>query len=296
MVHDWTRELADLAATDTGRGSAALAGAVRADLGVAASSLAADPASVVAAVLTGFYIPRADPPAAETDGPLGACLLALTLAALGGRATLVTDEWCAPVVAATLAAGQAEVGPLPGAVDVRVSPGPAEIEGLTHLVSVERVGRTADGSYRNMRGTDIGDVTGPLDELFLSARVPRIAVGDGGNEIGMGRLPAELIADVVDHGELIRCVVDCDQLVVAGTSNWGAHALASAVAHLAGGTVQTARLLGEEWSQAVLKAGVAAGAVDGVTAAPTPSVDGLEWNDYWRVPAQIGAHLAAQQT
>ena len=45
-------------------------------------------------------------------------------------------------------------------------------------------------------------------------------------------------------------------------------------------------------SRAVLEAGVGAGAVDGVTALPTPTVDGLAWPDYWSVPAQIGRHLA----
>jgi len=34
----------------------------------------------------------------------------------------------------------------------------------------------------------------------------RIVSGDGGNEIGMGRLPAGLIARTVPNGEQIACV------------------------------------------------------------------------------------------
>ncbi|MGZ4449944.1 MAG: glutamate cyclase domain-containing protein, partial [Nocardioides sp.] len=110
-MQDWARGLADLAATDTGRGSAALARAVPDDLGAAARLLAgaliSAPDRVAVGIVTGFFIPRADPPAAETDGPLGAVLLALTVAALGGRAVVLTDERCAGVVEATLAEGLA---------------------------------------------------------------------------------------------------------------------------------------------------------------------------------------------
>ena len=56
-----------------------------------------------------------------------------------------------------------------------------------------------------------------------------IGVGDGGNEIGMGRVEDYAIEGVVDHGENIACTVPTDQLVVAGTSNRGAHALVCAM-------------------------------------------------------------------
>src|SRR5438105_1034670 len=47
-----------------------------------------------AAIVTGFYIPAGDPPAAETDGPLGALVLAQTLLALGVESLIVTDAHC----------------------------------------------------------------------------------------------------------------------------------------------------------------------------------------------------------
>ena len=62
-----------------------------------------------------------------------------------------------------------------------------------------------------------------------AARLHTIGVGDGGNEIGMGRVEDYAIEGVVDHGENIACTVPTDQLVVAGTSNWGAHALVCAM-------------------------------------------------------------------
>ena len=42
-------------------------------------------------IVTGFYIPGAAPPAAETDGPPGALALARALQALGRQVHLITD-------------------------------------------------------------------------------------------------------------------------------------------------------------------------------------------------------------
>lgn len=56
------------------------------------------------AILTGFFIPHGDPPAAETDGPPGAVTLARVLAGLGREVVLVTDEPCGGAMRATAAA------------------------------------------------------------------------------------------------------------------------------------------------------------------------------------------------
>lgn len=45
-------------------------------------------------IVTGFYIPAASPPAAETDGPPGAAFLADLLTRLGRPVRLLTDELC----------------------------------------------------------------------------------------------------------------------------------------------------------------------------------------------------------
>ncbi len=41
-----------------------------------------------------------------------------------------------------------------------------------------------------MRGVDVSPWTAPLDALFEGGDWTQLAVGDGGNEIGMGKLPA----------------------------------------------------------------------------------------------------------
>lgn len=267
--------MAALAATDTGRGSSRLAGPVSDDLRAAAHALADSGATV--GILTGFYIPRAEPPAAETDGPLGVAVLAQTLSMLGAAVDVLTDQFCLPVV-------QASLNALPTSGLKARAWRHEESPTWTHVVSVERVGRTLDGTYRNMLGDDITTVTAPLDKLFESLTIPKIAVGDGGNEIGMGRLNADLIANTVARGSDIRCVVECDHLIVGGTSNWGAYALAAlltAEARIAPDALE------ESLSRQILESMVATGAVDGVSALNTLTIDGLPWEKYWAVPAKI---------
>jgi Domain of unknown function (DUF4392) len=108
--------------------------------------------------------------------------------------------------------------------------------------------------------------------VFLGPRAGRvtIGIGDGGNEIGMGHVRARVVRDV-PHGARIASVVRTDHLIVAGTSNWGAWGL---TAHL---TLATGRdLLHDPDDEGRLtRAMIAAGGLDGLTGAATPSVDSL---------------------
>lgn len=260
-----------LAARDVGRGIEPLAAAARGGLLAAATAIATAPEPRVAFV-TGCFVVGAAPPAPETDGPVGAALAAGALAALGIPARLVTDERCAAVTGACAGALPGDAAPVP--LHAGDDPGALARElttaGVTHLVFVERLGPAADGVVRNMRGEDVGAVTPPLHRL-ASGPWTTVGVGDGGNEVGMGALPAELVAAAVAHGERIRCAVACDALIVAGLSNWGAIALAHAVALLRGASADVSPADHDE----VLAAAVAAGAVDGVLGRPAQSVDGV---------------------
>ncbi len=119
-----------------------------------------------------------------------------------------------------------------------------------------------------MRGVDVSPWTPPLDSLFEGGDWAKLAVGDGGNEVGMGKLPAGLIAQHVPNGAEIACVTSCDHLVVAGVSNWGAYGLMAALAVLRPDWAPTiAKFLTAERDFFVTDATVKeAGAVDGVTA------------------------------
>jgi hypothetical protein len=228
-------------------------------------------------LITGFYVPQASPPAAETDGPLGAALLAKGLEAVGIRCRLATDEPCRGACAAAL------TGAGLSGVPVDAASVPATVETwrraqITYAISIERCGRSADGTPRNMRGLDISSYTAPLDELFTAGPWKTIAIGDGGNEIGMGSLPRELIAKHVDHGETIACVTPAQHLIVAGVSNWGAYALLGALAVLRPDWRERMLVcLDEKLDQAVLEATVDNGpAVDGVSRLRAMTVDNLD--------------------
>ena len=246
-----------------------------------------------ALVVTGFYIPQAQQPAAETDGPLGALEVCMALRAVGGDAWLISDEHCAPVICAA-------AGDLLPEDRVLIAPHAkpefdawfnmvidlVKRHGIDTLVFIERVGPARDGRPRNMRGVDIAEWTAPLSQLAL-LELHTIGVGDGGNEIGMGRVADYAISGVVAHGESIACTVAADQRVVAGTSNWGAHALVCAMRAL--GCPQVEPYLEPDWHRAVLDAIVAAGGLDGVHMTNVPTVDGLDPARYFGTVAQLSA-------
>lgn len=110
-------------------------------------------------------------------------------------------------------------------------------------------------------------------------------MGDGGNEIGMGRVEDYAIEGVVDHGENIACTVPTDQLVVAGTSNWGAHALVCAMRALGRSAVDP--YLEPTWQERVLDVIVEYGGLDGVHMTNVATVDGLEPDRYFKQVGQL---------
>jgi D-glutamate cyclase len=261
---------------DVGRHVTTLFEAAGGGLWSAASALAATPSAKVG-LITGFYVPLGSPPAAETDGPVGAALLAKGLAEVGIPCRLATDEPCRSACAAALTGAEAPGVPV-DATDVAATIATWRRAGITHAISIERCGRSADGSPRNMRGLDISSYTAPFDELFAAGPWETIAIGDGGNEIGMGSLPRELIARRVDHGETIACVTPARHLIVAGVSNWGAYALLGALAALRPDwRERLLACLDEKLDKAILEATVNNGpAVDGVSRLHTMTVDNLD--------------------
>ena len=212
------------------------------------------------AIVSGFFVPAAQ--AGETDGPPGAKALGDALLALGIPVDYVTD-------AANLPLFQAQ-----GAEPLYVYH-PALLEELdpSNLIAVERLGRARDGRYYNMRGEDLTPHTAPLDEMFIGAEqfgILTIGIGDGGNEIGMGRVIDEVTRSVA-CGDRIASTVVTDYLIVAGISNWGAYGLAGALSLAKNrDLLPTARA-----ARRCVMDLVDAGAVDGVTLKFGATVDGL---------------------
>jgi hypothetical protein len=291
------------------------------DFAAACHGLAEHPAPVLG-VVTGFYIPTADPPGWETDGPLGALFLARALPQLGIRVVLATDPGgCHRALGAGLKA--CEGAP---AVPVRTLPEEGEAvldwgsDAPTHLLALERVGPShtpasvaaqpgateehvarfraevqAEEHDRchTMRGRDVTAHTRPAHRLFELPRPVTIGIGDGGNEIGMGKVGWDVIRRNIPNGAVVACRVAADHLIVAGVSNWGAYALAAGVGLVRRRPLDPA-LFDPGRERELLRVMVEEGPlVDGVSGRPAVTVDGLAFEDYVKPLVEIGKVLRA---
>ncbi|MBX9580443.1 MAG: DUF4392 domain-containing protein [Gemmataceae bacterium] len=262
------------------------------DFQSACRSIAEHPEPSVS-VVTGFFIPTADPPCGETDGPLGAVFLARAFHALDINVWLSADPFCSDSLAAGVRASRVanrfvveHPKPRPdGAVDGVWVKSRSGWVGATTTISVERVGPSADGRSYTMRGRDITGSMLPAHHLFSPGRDgsklwQTIGIGDGGNEIGMGKVPHETVVKNIPNGDLIHCRVPTDYLIVAGVSNWGAYALAAG-AYVLRGVKPPPDLFDPDRERAILEVMVKAGPlVDGVTGRQSATVDGLTWDEY----------------
>jgi hypothetical protein len=260
---------------DTGRRVEMLAG--HAIGGLAAAATALTSASSVA-IVTGFAVPSPRGAAPETDGPIGAAAVAHLLEGAGRRWVMVTDAVNSDVCAGALAAHDLPQSMMIATTDREVDRARADLDaqGVTLLVFIERLGPNSRGQYLSMAGIDMSAETARLDRL-LEGGTRSIGIGDGGNEIGMGRVPPDAVASAIHRGEDIHCVVPTDALILAGVSNWGAWALVGAAALVSDPfrDPAAAALSMDLWREA-LRLMVEAGAVDGVTLSQSLSVDGLD--------------------
>lgn len=224
-------------------------------------------------ILTGFCIK--DTMTGETDGPMGAASLANGLLQLGKKVTLVTDSYSEKLLEACCQAlgivTELVIVPYVGAEDYCIE--------LIHkgmpdmVVAIERPGRGKDGKCYSMRGEDLSEFIPNTDPLLYEAtklNIKTLAIGDGGNEVGMGKI-AEHIRNHVKLGEKICAVTSTDYLITTGVSNWGGHGV------VAGLSVLTSQPLLHEVQQELemLKGMIAVGGVDGCSKKSTLSVDGL---------------------
>ena len=261
---------------DVGRGMDAVFRATQGGLWRAAAALAASPAPRIG-LITGFFVPGADPPAAETDGPAGAALMARGFVHAGLSCRLATDTLCQSACRVALNAAGAALVPIDavapnGSVDMLIDLW--RQQGIDWVIAIERCGPAADGRMRNMRGGDISAYAAPLDRLFSAGPWRTIGIGDGGNEIGMGHAP---VAASVPLGDVTGCVVPADFLIAAGVSHWAAYAMLAALAVLRHDwSAPMSSGLNPALDRMVIEAMVREGpAVDGVSLQRAATIDAL---------------------
>ncbi|HEX4613150.1 MAG TPA: glutamate cyclase domain-containing protein [Urbifossiella sp.] len=275
------------------------------DFQAACRSIADHPQPVLF-VVTGFIIPSADPPTFETDGPLGTVFLARALSRVNIPVCCLSEIPCAGAINVGLRAARvppefllqniphddALTGPWVRPPGVGIGPD-------THIIALERAGPAANGRLHTMRGRDITDLMLPAHHLFYpnpngEMLGVTVGIGDGGNEIGMGKVPHETVVKNIPNGDLVHCRVPTDHLIVAGVSNWGAYALAAGV-YVLRGVTPPVDLFDPDREREVLEEMVQKGPlVDGVTGRQTATVDGLTWDEYARPLVRIREILEAR--
>nr|CAB3226523.1 UPF0317 protein C14orf159, mitochondrial [Phallusia mammillata] len=190
------------------------------------------------ALITGFPVHDFDPPD-ETDGLPGIISLAASLQCLGKSVTLIVD-------AHTLDFNQSiakrchKEGLLPKELQIVPFQPKQPLEGqlcnsgrlYDVVLASERCGRARDGCYYGMKGKNITDRLTPIDDLFEAASnhsdIVTIAIGDGGNELGMGKV-VQKVREHIPLGEKVACVTASDLVLAAGVSNWACYALGLAL-------------------------------------------------------------------
>ena len=156
----------------------------------------------------------------ETDGPVGAIAFYDTLEKLGATPILVCGRPISEALSERYRVYEIHVG------DNNRRENEAQ-HALTAfrphaVISIERPGQAADGGYYNMRGESISEFTACFDNFMNLCQCQTIAIGDGGNEIGMGNVTAAL-----QDLNIVPSVTRCDELIVADVSNWGAYGIIS---------------------------------------------------------------------
>ena len=220
-------------------------------------------------VLTGFY--EDVPHTIETDGPPGALAIGRAWAGLGRKVVYISDRHCVPFLEPEVGDAEVVEFPITGPEESRAfSLSLLEEYSPSIVLAIERCSLTKGGSYFNTNTPrkDISEYTARVDDLFTEHSAT-VGVGDGGNEIGMGKLK-DVIATVPtlapDPAETA-----CTHLVICSVSNWGGYGLAAALAIQDGKNLLPTR----EEEAGIIRRMVDRGAVDGKFLRQTYGVDGM---------------------
>ncbi len=247
-------------------------------------------------ILSGFQTTKWN--SSETDGPVGALLLANALRkGLKALPVIITEDFNIPIIKrATIGLGLTLYessddthGRGFKVIGITLKDDIQEItetlfksEKPTTVVSVERAGWNEKHIYHDMRGRDISRLNASLDPIFKEAqrqKILTIGIGDGGNEIGMGNIKGT-VKRSVPYGA--RCNCPCrggiaanttaDVIVTSTISNWGVDGIIACLS----GILKNPTILHDRATEYnTIKSCVQAGAYDSVLNSRVVSVDGV---------------------
>jgi hypothetical protein len=155
------------------------------------------------------------------------------------------------------------------------------------VFSTETAGANINGEYHNAVGVNMTEIEAKQDNLFTGMQqlgVPTFAVGDLGNEIGMGTIETHIrqfIPYTGGRGAYSSCECGCntgitsctraDYLVTATVSDWGVYAVIAALAYI---RKDISIMHDAETEETVLRQCCLSGMVD-MTGSLLPAIDGF---------------------
>lgn len=241
-------------------------------------------------------------PEGETDGPIGCAALARALTkAFGVKVVVICEKEMLPgTEAAIFAAGEfiynhemfnrmsgnavtTEAFPLGKEPGKKAAKELAEKYKPSAMIFIERIGPNEEGIYHFLTGS----VSSPEEMSYghyLLEEAQRlnaftIGIGDGGNEIGFGKIHDEL-KKVTSYASTCKCpckkgiatVAETDVLVAASISNWGVYGIIAMLAYL----LNDLDILHDAQTEyRMIEACVMNGCIDGLYTKPYLSVDGV---------------------
>jgi hypothetical protein len=212
-------------------------------------------------ILTGFsLLPFGKP---ETDGIISAMLLARALVkAFNAKPVIICPEenleavknlaYCIGLHLYTsledLKKYPVSMAVIPFTKDAEKAPALADeiiSQGMpSAVISIECPGANKNGKYHNATGLDVTHLEAKMDVLFEKLQeqgVLNIAIGDLGNEIGMGTI-GEHLYKYIPYAREGACRCGCgggiavktkaDNIITATVSDWGCYGMIAALAYL----------------------------------------------------------------
>jgi hypothetical protein len=248
------------------------------DLDGAVRGLCGLPLGSRVAILTGFPCNMDFDPPTETDGPPGALAVARCLIGLGLEVVLMTDD-CNAEAIRSAAGSLVEVYSFPPSLGEQEARRLEELwQDVVAAIAIERPGPSAEGYYLTMRGLSMGKYVAPLDrQLSLAGRTFfTVGIGDGGNEVGMGKVHSRIVASGNEGLAASACMLSTDFLIVCSVSNWGAYCLIAAICLVSS---RPELMPSPPREEEVLRALVFnGGARDGITGKKELTVDGMPFS------------------
>lgn len=217
-------------------------------------------------ILTGFPCLLTKSIKIETDGLAGALALGRTLSHLNKKVTILIEQEYHPILEPLLSWHNSQFS-----CDITLD------SSLTltpdGIISIERAGRSEDGNYYTMRGLVMENLL-PLDTVYLDnyqCKV-KVAIGDGGNEAGMGPLK-EKVKKFIKNGETIASCSYSDFTLVCSVSTWGGYGLSLSISSIANAEPDVNLNTELQVTEKIMQCGIC----DGITGEVSMGVDGLHW-------------------